>query len=105
MVQACAPPGTCRPLKDVFDEPLIQRCQQRKINNVKDKLPERLKAVAEKRVRQAYHAESALKPEGLLAERDGIMALRGARPGCSKPATSSAASTATCTCQNSGTGS
>jgi hypothetical protein len=57
-----------RAVKDVFDKPLIQRCQQHKIKNVRDKLPERLKAVAEKRMRQAYHAESALKSEGLLAE-------------------------------------
>ena len=57
-----------RAVKDVFDKPLIQRCQQHKIKNVRDKLPERLKAVAEKRMRQAYHAESALKAGGLLAE-------------------------------------
>ncbi len=57
-----------RAVKDVFDKPLIQRCQQHKIKNVRDKLPERLRAVAERRMRQAYHAESALKAEGLLAE-------------------------------------
>jgi len=56
-----------RAVKDVFGKPLIQRCQQHKIKNVRDKLPERLRAVAEKRMRQAYHAESALKAEGLLA--------------------------------------
>ncbi len=57
-----------RAVKDVFDKPLIQRCQEHKIRNVKDKLPERLKTVAEKRMRQAYHAETALKAEGLLEE-------------------------------------
>jgi putative transposase len=57
-----------RAVTDVFDKPVIQRCQQHKIKNVRDKLPERLRAVAEKRMRQAYHAESALKAEGLLAE-------------------------------------
>jgi putative transposase len=57
-----------RAVKDVFDKPLIHRCQEHKIRNVKDKLPERLRAVAEKRMRQAYHAESALKAEGLLTE-------------------------------------
>jgi putative transposase len=57
-----------RAVKDVFDQPLIQRCQQHKIKNVRDKLPERLRAVAERRMRQAYHAESALKAEGLLTE-------------------------------------
>ena len=29
-----------RAVKDVFDKPLIQRCQQHKIKNVRDKLPE-----------------------------------------------------------------
>jgi putative transposase len=57
-----------RAVKDVFGKPLIHRCQEHKIRNVRDKLPERLRAVAEKRMRQAYHAESALKAEGLLTE-------------------------------------
>jgi transposase-like protein len=55
-----------RAVKDVFDKPLIHRCQEHKIRNVKDKLPEKLRAVTEQRMRQAYHAESALKAEGLL---------------------------------------
>ncbi len=55
-----------RAVKDVFDKPLIHRCQEHKIRNVKDKLPEKLRAVTERRMRQAYHAESALKAEGLL---------------------------------------
>ncbi|HXZ70886.1 MAG TPA: IS256 family transposase [Streptosporangiaceae bacterium] len=53
-------------VKKVFDKPVIQRCQQHKIANVRDKLPDKLKAVAEKRMRQAYHAESALKAEAEL---------------------------------------
>jgi putative transposase len=57
-----------RAVKDVFDQPLLQRCQQHKIKNVRDKLPGRLRAVAERRMRQAYHAESALQAEGLLTE-------------------------------------
>ena len=55
-----------RAVKDVFDKPLIQRCQQHKIRNVRDKLPEKLRAVAEKRMREAYHAASAVQAEGLL---------------------------------------
>ncbi len=55
-------------MKDVFGQPLIHRCQEHKIRNVKDKLPEKLRAVTERRMRQAYHAESALKAEGLLTE-------------------------------------
>ena len=55
-----------RAVRDVFDHPLIQRCQQHKIRNVIDKLPDRLKQVTERRMRQAYHAESALKAQGEL---------------------------------------
>ena len=57
-----------RAVKDVFDQPLIHRCQQHKIRNVRDRLPEKMRTVAEKRMRAAYHAESALKAEGLLTE-------------------------------------
>jgi putative transposase len=53
-------------VKKVFDKPVIQRCQQHKIANVRDKLPDKLRAVTEKRMRQAYHAESALKAEAEL---------------------------------------
>jgi putative transposase len=37
-----------RAVKDVFDKPLIQRCQQHKIKNVRDRLPERLRAIVER---------------------------------------------------------
>jgi putative transposase len=55
-----------RAVKDVFDKPVIHRCQQHKIRNVIDKLPDMLRSVTEKRMRQAYHAESALKAEAEL---------------------------------------
>jgi transposase-like protein len=55
-----------RAVKDVFDQPLIHRCQQHKIRNVRDRLPEKMRTVAERRMRAAYHAESALKAESLL---------------------------------------
>ncbi|HXZ76444.1 MAG TPA: IS256 family transposase [Streptosporangiaceae bacterium] len=55
-------------IRDVFDKPVIHRCQQHKIRNVIDKLPGRLKSVTEKRMRQAYHAESALKAGAELTE-------------------------------------
>ena len=57
-----------RAVKDVFDKPLIHRCQQHKIRNVRDRLPEKMRTVVEKRMRAAYHAESALQAEGLLTE-------------------------------------
>jgi putative transposase len=53
-------------VRRVFDKPVIQRCQQHKIANVRDKLPDKLRAVTEKRMRHAYHAESALKAEAEL---------------------------------------
>jgi putative transposase len=55
-----------RAVKDVFDKPVIHRCQQHKIRNVIDKLPGKLRSVTEKRMRQAYHAESAIKAEAEL---------------------------------------
>jgi putative transposase len=55
-------------VKAVVDKPLIQRCQQHKIRNVIDKLPDRLKQVTERRMRQACHAESALKADGELEQ-------------------------------------
>ena len=55
-----------RAVKDVFDKPLIHRCQQHKIRNVRDRLPEKMRTVVERRMRQAYHAESALKAEAAL---------------------------------------
>jgi putative transposase len=53
-------------VRDVFDRPLIHRCQQHKIRNVRDRLPEKLRTVVEKRMREAYHARSAVEAEGLL---------------------------------------
>jgi hypothetical protein len=55
-------------VKDVFGKPVIHRCRQHKIKNVRDKLPERLRTVAERRMRQACHAESALQAGAELAE-------------------------------------
>ena len=37
-----------RAVKDVFDKPLIHRCQQHKIKNVRDKLPDKLRTVVER---------------------------------------------------------
>jgi putative transposase len=56
-----------RAVLDVFDRPVIQRCQLHKIRNVRDRLPERLRSVVEARMRRAYHAETALAAEAELA--------------------------------------
>jgi len=50
----------------VFEHPVIQRCQLHKLRNVADKLPDRLAATVTTRIRQAYHAESALLAETQL---------------------------------------
>jgi putative transposase len=55
-----------RAVRDVFDKPVIHRCQQHKIRNVRDRLPEKLRALVERRMREAYHAETALAAEAKL---------------------------------------
>jgi transposase-like protein len=57
-----------RAVLDVFDRPVIQRCQLHKIRNVRDRLPERLRPVVTARMRRAYHADSALAAEAELTE-------------------------------------
>jgi putative transposase len=56
-----------RAVLDVFDHPVIARCQLHKLRNVRDKLPERLRGPVERRMRAAYHAASALDAEAQLA--------------------------------------
>src|SRR5919197_3730709 len=55
-----------RALLDVFDHPVLARCQQHKIRNVRDKLPQRLGGPVERRMRTAYRAASALDAEAQL---------------------------------------
>jgi putative transposase len=59
---------------EVFDHPVIGRCQLHKIRNVQDHLPQKLRGLVGRRMRQAYHADSALAAqallEGLAAELD-----------------------------------
>jgi putative transposase len=50
----------------VFDHPVIARCQLHKIRNVSDKLPDHLASTVTKRMREAYHADSALAAEAQL---------------------------------------
>jgi putative transposase len=63
-----------RAITDVLDHPVIARCQQHKIRNVRDKLPQRLDGPVEHRMRAAYHAASALDAqltlEALAGELD-----------------------------------
>jgi putative transposase len=53
-------------VREVFDKPVIHRCQEHKIRNVRDRLPEKLRSLVQARMRQAYHADSALAAEAKL---------------------------------------
>jgi putative transposase len=55
-----------RAVLDVFDHPVIARCQLHKIRNVGDRLPDQLKSVVTRRMRRAYHADSALAAQAQL---------------------------------------
>jgi putative transposase len=55
-----------RAVLDVFDRPVIARCQLHKIRNVQDRLPQKLRSVVAARMRRAYHADSALAAEAEL---------------------------------------
>jgi transposase-like protein len=54
-------------VKEVFDQPVIARCQLHKLRNVRDHLPQKMRGPVEKRMRRAYHADSALEAEAQLA--------------------------------------
>jgi putative transposase len=55
-----------RAVLDVFDRPVIARCQLHKVRNVQDRLPDKLRSVVAARMRRAYHADSALAAEAEL---------------------------------------
>jgi transposase-like protein len=55
-------------VEDVFDQPIIQRCQLHKIGNVVDKLPERLASTVAKKMRAAYHDPDPLSAEATLTD-------------------------------------
>ena len=60
-----------RAVVDVFDHPVIQRCQLHKTRNVQDRLPKALRSVVAKRMRAAYHAETALAAQAQLESLAG----------------------------------
>jgi putative transposase len=51
---------------EVFNHPVIQRCQLHKIRNVKDRLPQKLRNTVGRKMTEAYHADSALEAEAAL---------------------------------------
>jgi putative transposase len=54
-----------RAVLDVFDHPVIQRCQLHKLRNVADRLPDALASVVAKRMRAAYR-----HPDPLVAQAE-----------------------------------
>lgn len=56
-----------RAVLDVFDRPVLGRCQLHKIRNVEDRLPQRLRSTVAAKMRRAYHADSALAAEAELS--------------------------------------
>jgi transposase-like protein len=55
-----------RAVVDVFDQPVLARCQLHKIRNVQDHLPQKLRSVVGTRMRAAYRADSALAAQAKL---------------------------------------
>jgi putative transposase len=49
-----------RAVNDVFDHPVVQRCQLHKLRNVTDKLPDAVASTVAKRMRRAYHHSDPL---------------------------------------------
>jgi putative transposase len=54
-----------RAVTDVFDHPVVQRCQLHKLRNVTDRLPDAVAATVAKRMRRAYH-----RPDPLIAQAE-----------------------------------
>ena len=54
-----------RAVTDVFDHPVIQRCQLHKLRNVTDRLPDAVASTVAKRMRAAYR-----NPDPLIAQAD-----------------------------------
>jgi putative transposase len=68
-----------RAVLDVFDHPVIQRCQLHKLRNVTDRLPDALGSTVAKRMRAAYHITDPLLAE---AELEGLAhSLERSHPG------------------------
>lgn len=55
-----------RAVVDVFDHPVMARCQLHKIRNVQDHLPQKMRPTVGKKMRAAYHADSATAAEAEL---------------------------------------
>jgi len=55
-----------RAVTDVFDHPVVQRCQLHKLRNVTDRLPDAVASTVAKRMRRAYHHTDPLVAQAEL---------------------------------------
>jgi putative transposase len=55
-----------RAVGDVFDHPIVQRCQLHKLRNVTDRLPDAVASTVAKRIRRAYRHADALVAQAEL---------------------------------------
>ena len=55
-----------RAVTDVFDHPVVQRCQLHKLRNVTDRLPDHVASTVAKRMRRAYHHSDPLVAQAEL---------------------------------------
>jgi putative transposase len=53
-------------VREVFDRPIVQRCQLHKVRNVENHLPDALGATVAKKMRAAYHDPNALTAQATL---------------------------------------
>jgi transposase-like protein len=55
-----------RAISDVFDHPIVQRCQLHKLRNVTDRLPDAVASTVAKRMRRPYHHTDPLVAQAEL---------------------------------------
>ncbi len=55
-----------RAISDVFDHPIVQRCQLHKLRNVTDRLPDAVASTVAKQMRRAYHHTDPLVAQAEL---------------------------------------
>jgi transposase-like protein len=53
-------------VREVFDHPVIARCQIHKIRNVRDHLPDKMRAGVERRMHEAYACDTSIEAETKL---------------------------------------
>jgi putative transposase len=75
-----------RAVTEVFDHPVIHRCQLHKLRNLTDRLPDALASVVAKRMRRAYHHPDPLTAEAELEAlaRELDRSHQAPRPACGR---------------------